>query len=243
MRLRRFSDSGLGRFASFLDSLTTDADQKPPFDLLEDGSASESITPKVEIDVPTFETRFAAAKYLYEKFIAAGLGESQLDRRVWAWLTLLWFEQLRPAADQRRRQWPGERARWIPAASHDWKTFYRHLLAAPWRVYRFHSDNPDRALVLLCGKLHTPGEVSEQLLSRQEIVTNRGLIELATRLYYDSRSRKIRRGAAAKTGGSIRRYADFINQFGVTWDLYAMTADQVQRLLPEEFEPFVRVRA
>lgn len=239
MRLRRLNEKGIQEFGLYLDALAENLLLAPPVELLEDPIKSEALSIAVDLERKKFANRYDASKYLYEKFIEAGIADSDLDRGVWAWLTLFWFDALRPPSDKQIRRWPGERARWIPSESHDWKKFYRHLLAGPWRVYRFHRDQPERAMVVLCGPLYAPGEASEQLLSRQEVVTNRGIIELATRLYYDPAVKKIRRGAAGKGAGSFRRLAkDFFDQFGMTWDLYSMNANQVANLLPKEFKKF-----
>ncbi len=240
MRLRRLNGKGVEEFGAFLDALALDPSKAPPLEILEDPAKSTNVSTKVEVESIRFANRFDAAKYLYETFASAGLADSELDSGVWAWLALFWFDALRPPAGKKAKSWPGERARWIPSESHDWKKFYRHLLAGPWRVYRFHRDNPDRAWVVLCGPLYAPGEASEQILSRQEVVTNRGVVELATRMYYDPKVKKIKRGAASKGPGSFRRFAkDFFDQFGMTWDLYAMSADQVETLLPKEFKRFL----
>jgi hypothetical protein len=58
--------------------------------------------------------------------------------------------------------------------------------------------NPHRALGLLCRPLDSPGDVVEQLASRQELVTNRGIIELATRLYVDTENMRPNEEQAAK---------------------------------------------
>ena len=243
MRLRRLNEKGIEEFGAFLDALSVNPILAPPTEILEDPAKSANFPTKVEVENRSFANRFDAAKYLYEKFIEAGVSDTDLDRGVWAWLTLFWFDTLRPPAGKKVKKWPGERARWIPPESHDWKKFYRHLLASPWRVYRFHRDNPERARVVLCGPLYAPGEASEQILSRQGIVTNRGVVELATRLYYDPVGKKVKRGAASKGAGTFRRFAnDFLNQFDMTWDLYAMTADQVAALLPKEFNRFLSAR-
>jgi hypothetical protein len=243
MRLRRLNEKGIEEFGTYLDALAANPMLAPPVEILEDSGKSENLSTKVEVERKNFVNRFDAAKYLYDKTVEAGLADTDLDRGVWAWLTLFWFDTLRPPAGKKAKKWPGERARWIPPESHDWKKFYRHLLAGPWRVYRFHRDNPERARVVLCGPLYAPGEASEQILSRQEVVTNRGVVELATRMYYDPIGKKVKRGAASKGAGTFRRFAnDFLNQFDMTWDLYAMTADQVAALLPKEFSHFLPKR-
>jgi hypothetical protein len=159
------------------------------------------------------------------------------DQGLWTWLSLFYFDELYPPAARVRRK-PGERARWILNTSG--RRYYRHLLAGPFLIYKSHRDNPDRAMVLLCGPLADPGEIVAQIASRQEIVTNRGLMEAAKMLYYDSSNRKPKRGAASKTKGAARRFADVMNQFDVTWDLYSLEAADVIRLLPDEFSRFCK---
>jgi hypothetical protein len=240
MRLRRLNEKGIEEFGVFLDQLSADSTLPQPKHLLEDPDKSVKVTVNVEVPLQLFRDRFEAAKCLYEVFIRAGISDSELDPGVWAWLALYWFDALKPPSGKKAQGWPGERARWIPSPSHDWKKFYRHLLRGPWLVYRFHSDDPDRARVVLCGQLYAPGEVSEQLLSRQELITNRGFIELATRLYYDPLTGKVKRGTADKKPGDIRRYSKaFPDQFGITWDLYAMKAEDIAALLPKEFGRFL----
>lgn len=238
MILHRFNQQGIDDFSAFLDNLTQDPEMVPPVAILEDQRTAEALKKCVYVERRTFTTRFDAAAYLHDQFVAAGLSDSDLDPGVWAWLALFFFNELRPPAGRNVHGWPGERARWIPTVS-DHRKQYRHLLAGPWRVYRFHHDNPERARVLLCGPLHSPGEASAQMLSRQELVTNRGVVELATRLYYDAVQGKLKRGAAAKRPGAIRRYAEILNQLDVTWDLHSMNADDIAELLPMEFSHFL----
>ena len=110
--------------------------------------------------------------------------------------------------------------------------------AGPYRIYRAHRLNPDNALILLGGPFGSHGEVVEQFASRLEIVTNRGLIESVTTLYWDTKGKKLRRGAGGKDAGSARRLADVLLQFDVTWDLYSLSADGLLGLLPREFDRF-----
>jgi hypothetical protein len=68
----------------------------------------------------------------------------------------------------------------------NYQKFYRHLLVGPFLIVRAHRDAPDRAIAMLCNPLWKPGEIAEQLASRKELVTNRAVAEVATRLYYDA---------------------------------------------------------
>src|SRR5258705_3480854 len=96
---------------------------------------------------------------------------------------------------------------WVPQIR-DYRRYYRHLLVGPYRIYRAHRANPHNALIVLGGPFGSHGEVVEQFASRLEIVTNRGLIESLTRLYWDPASQKLRRGGRGHDAGGVRRLAD-----------------------------------
>jgi len=71
-------------------------------------------------------------------------------------------------------------------------------------------------------------------------VTNRSIVELATKLYYDPKLKTTRRGAGGKGAGSPRRLVAVLNQFDLTWDLYATTTPTLMKMLPKEFEKFAK---
>lgn len=86
--------------------------------------------------------------------------------------------------------------------------------------------------------LHTPGDLVEQLASRQELVTNRAFLAAATALYVDPQTGQPKRGGGGKSRGTARRLADFCNQIDVTWDLYALEPTELLAKLPKEFQRF-----
>jgi len=234
MRVRRLTESGLESFGKFLDSLTSESPQLYPEYLLADPEMSEPVEPAIEVEKRSFANRFEAAEYLYERL--KNLPNVERDRGLWAWLALFYFDQLCPPKRNGKRE-PGERARWIPVIR-NFRKYYRHLLAGPYRIYKAHADDPRRALAVLCSKLHSPGDAVEQLVSRQELVTNKGVMQVATWLYVN-RNGSLKRGAGGKGPGSPRRLAEvLLNQFDLTWDLYFMSAADVLDMLPSEFDRF-----
>jgi hypothetical protein len=235
MNLRRLNAEGLRLFAEFLDALKATPSLLPPVALLTEDTTSEQAAP-MDISRQTFGSRFDAGKWLYETLELADLSDVARDAGLWAWLSLLHFNEVCPL-DGRGHRKPGEQARHIPQVT-NFQRYYRHLLAGPWRIYRTHRDHPERALVVLCQPLHTPGDLVEQLASRQELVTNRAFLAAATTLYVDRQTRLPKRGGGGKSRGTARRLADVCNQFDVTWDLYAMEADELLGRLPKEFQRF-----
>ena len=126
---------------------------------------SEGIGADIVVRQRTFRTRFDVGKYLDELFgEAEGLNLNK-NKGLWSWLAAFYFEQLCPLGAR-----PGENARWVPAVG-DFRKYYRHLLAGPYHIYRAHRDDPLRALALLATPPHRPGDIVEQLASRQELVT------------------------------------------------------------------------
>ena len=92
-------------------------------------------------------------------------------------------------------------------------------------------------MAVLAAPLHRPGDIVEQLASRQELVTNQSVMEAATRLYIgDDGLPKPR--AAGRGAGSARRLADVLTQLDLTWDLYDLSTEKLLELLPPEFDEF-----
>jgi hypothetical protein len=236
MKIRRLSDAGIERFGVFLDSLKTEAPEPFPNEIMSNTDMSELVQPEIEIEQRNFINRFEVAEYLNQVLAEAEIPNIERDRGLWAWLAMFYFDQLCPPESSGQRK-PGERARWILAVG-DFRKYYRHLLAGPYRIYRAHRDNPSRAFALLCTPAHRPGDIAEQLASRQELVTNTGVMEAATTLYVDDETEKPKRGAAGRGPGSARRLADVLNQFDVAWDLYSMETEDLIKILPDEFDRF-----
>lgn len=236
MKLRRLNPDGLGAFITYRNRLTIEPTLPPPLELLEDPAMSELIPGEVEVPKQGFTNRLEAGKFLNLLLDAAHIHLPERDRGLWAWLTLFYFDAVCPADGHGRRN-PQDEARLIPILD-NFQRFYRHLLLGPFLIVRAHRDQPERAIAMLCNPLWKPGEIVEQLASRKELVTNRAVVELATRLYYSATTGSFKRGAGSSVKGAPRRLAALFNQLDLTWYLYGMSADDVLNLLPKEFDRF-----
>lgn len=237
MKVRRLTTNGIEQFTRFLDSLNTPTPQDVPTWVLDSDETSGALEADIDVLSMTFSNRFVLAQYLDSKIADSGLKSVERDAALWAWFTLFYFDQLCPLqADGKRK--PGERARYILAVG-DYRKYYRHLAAGPYSIYRAHRDDPSRVLAVLAGPVDKPGDIAEQLASRQEIVTNKAAMALATTLYVDPAIQKPKKGAAGRGGGSARRFADILNQFDLTWDLYAMQVAAMRQMMPAEFRRFL----
>jgi hypothetical protein len=238
MKVARLNENGIGLFAGWLESFKQGGSLQASSSVLTNRQSTEPLGVDVEVEPRTFANRFEAAEYLHDRLAATGLTDIERDRGLWAWLSLFYFDVVCPPGKGGVRK-PGALARHIPEPG-NFQRYYRHLLAGPYRIYKAHRENPQRALVLLCQPIESPGDVVEQLASRQEVVTNPGILELATKLYVDSRTQRVKRGAGGKSGGSARRLYDVLEQFDLTWDLYASTADELAAVMPAEFARFLK---
>ena len=230
MKLRRFNESGIERFDMFRETLSGDNGELS--EIVCDPANSDLVSCDIDIQPQEFSNRFKMGEYLNQVLQGATVLDLARDRGIWTWLAAFFFDQLCPSGTN-----PGDRARWVPAVG-DFRKYYRHLLAGPYQIYRAHRDNPWRVLALLAGPPSRPGEIAEQLASRQELITNRTVMEVATTMYIDPGTSLPKRGAAGKVNGSARRYAEVLNQLDLTWDLYTLESFQLLKLLPEEFNRF-----
>jgi len=238
--VRKLTETGLVQFRAYIEQLSAGAVELPPAHLLDDQQHSEELRGHAEVENIAFGSKQAAADYLLRQL--ASLDRSDVDHNVglWGWPSLFYFDQVCPRTTGGRRE-PGQIERHIPSL-HAW-TYYRHLLAGPCRLLHLHGEN---ARLFLHGPLHKHGDFSEQLASRMELITNGRLIEAVNRLYFspDAEGGAPKRGASTRTRpGNVRRLVAVIQQFDLTYDLYAMTSQQILALLPAEFERWRRPSA
>ena len=230
--LRRMRAEGFDLFRSYLRELRLGSVEGIPRALLDDDLLSNDVLPRVEVSDRVFATKMKAAEYLYPQVKSIGGGIFH-DAGIWTWLSAFYFDSLCPPAEDGKRK-PGADYRHILTPGPDWRHSYRHLLAGPVRTFAFHGQ---LGKLLLAGPIDKLGDFVEQLSSRQEIASNRGIVEAATLLYWDPLRQRPRRGAAPteRKPGSLRRFVDVIQQLELNYDLYSMTGEEIRALLPPEF--------
>ncbi len=234
MILRKFNSAGIQEFSKYLNDLGIDPTLLVPEELLVSPLFTLEVSPNVVIEKQIFSDRLECAKHLH-KALAPVSSSDLMDAGLWAWMSLFYFDVVCPSTNGRR--YPGERARHIPQMT-NYRRFYRHLLLNPLTIYSAHKDELHNVLAVLSNPVHKPGEISEQLASRQELITNKGILRLATDLYFDRNTKRVKTGAGGKSGGSARRLAIFINQIDLTYDLYEINPAYLLSILPREFDKF-----
>lgn len=228
--VRLLNEKGTEVFAEYLSNLRVGLREPPPCEILDDVDYTRPLvgTPAL-VESRTFASRMEAAAYLADAL--KDVGKTRLEQPdLWGWLSLFYFDTLcPPRADGTRK--PGKDYRYI--LSRDYRYYYRHLLAGPVRLYQALQH---RARLLLANPVDKPGDINEQLASRQDIISNRGVMEAVDLLYYVEAEESPKRGVAGKRPGNLRRFVTVVQQLDLTYDLYSMNGSEILQLLPAEFD-------
>ncbi len=234
--LRFFYEEGLERFRMHIQ--TVKEYPQTPLPDLNIEPYSLKFQPRMKIDeTKLFTTRIEMAEYLKSSFEEAGIGRNAVIGRsdLWSWLAYLWFDQLCPIENETRNVL--QAARYI--CSSDYRTYYRHYIAVSYDIYYLYG--PQNSKLFLYNPLHLHNDFIEQFASRQDIISNKNLIEATHRLYWDENSSRPKRGAQSRNKpGNHRRLLKVIDQLELTYDIFTMTADEIIKLLPYEFDDWIR---
>jgi hypothetical protein len=226
--VRALNDAGRAQFRAFLAAVRNDPATPPPLELLQDESTSAPVRWQIEVEPGLFASRLEVARYLQERFQAANALNVDRAAGLWSWLALFYFDVLCP--ELRGRRSPGEEARYIL----DTRRYFRHLLAAPWSIYKAYAADPAQAMIVLCQPVHRPGRYCDHLAARKELLTSPAVVGAATRLYYDAGTGKPKRRGHSSQPGNFARFLAVVGQLDVTFDLYSLTAEALLWRLPAE---------
>lgn len=238
MKIMRMTERGKLRFMEFLDSQKTEQPQAFPQELLTPSGFAVAIGGETaSLDALDLDDSLATARGLDHIVTSLELTSAERDWGFWTWCSAYLFDRLCKKSGTKYR--PGEMPIWV-AEPDNWQRYYRHYLASIWRVYAAHRDKEDQLVVLLTGKVNTPGELWAQIAATQTLIINPSMLDAVFYLYWDKEKQARKRGAGGK---SPRRLTRVLRQFERTYDFVAMTGDQLVELLPSEFDRFKEPRA
>lgn len=233
-KARRLNEEGLAAFEQHIRELREGKKYETPVHLLTDDRYSEHLQFDVEVDQQEFSTRYDLGIYLKEVLPENEAQTLLGDRGFWSWLALYWFDQLCPLQANGSRK-PSQPYNYILSPNYNHRP--RHALMTTWMLVSRHGAN---AYFLLSKKPHERGELIEQLAARQYLINCRGVIEAASRLYFDSKRKTFKRGSTSqKRKGNIRRFVVYLQQLDLTYDLGSITGDMLVSLLPDEYSAFL----
>ena len=238
LQLRSFDAEGIREFERIIDR-ARNGEKIPDSlrnELLESGPLTRVIAPRIRLSPIQFANRLEAGNHLVHLLTGvASLVDSEDGKGMWAWLTLYFFDSVCPVDSDGKHVVGEQRELYIPDFT-NFRRYYRHLLLGPFNICRAHSDNPERALAVLCPPVHRPGDVVESLASRQNLITSAPVMEAATALYV--RNGQYKPHARRKNRGGARRFAAVMMQFDTTYDLDRIPVGKLLEILPHEFDDF-----
>lgn len=231
-QLRSFNDAGLRSYLLATERYLADTNEPDPTYLMFEDTLAIPHSAGV-VERRGFSDRYELAKYLHPIVAPTDGSQFRPERGVMDWLACFYFSTLTSASNGTKL---GEVPRYVLSA--DFRNAYRHLIAGPLETYALSGES---ASLLLAGSaVDTPGDAYEQLASRREIRTNRGVMDAAHRLYFDDEKGARKRGATSTGGrGSIRRFIQLIQQLDLTYDIYGMSGEEILGLLPSEFDSWI----
>ena len=236
IKTRKLTAEGIAAATAWLETIPTNM---PPRDILE-GSALTEVYGDYEIDPSLqFSTRLEFGIYLNQRLSDAdfhGLMSPDSDG-FWSWLAFIYFSQLTSQGIRRAEHYIVARKGSAGSLA------YRHAVRTSFELVHIHGRYAE---ICLRSSMHTFGDMTEQLASRQAIAHNRAFFQTASDLYLTDG--KLRRGASSKpkkqnerkagdrTGlGSVRRLAVALQRLDLTYDTIEMRSDQLRTVLPNEF--------
>lgn len=226
--LCQFTPAGIAAFRDWLAHIRAGDEDDLPDEVLFDAEYAVPAPGGVTLDAGVFDSRLQAVRYLSAKVAGVRDPNRFFNVGLWSWLSAFYRDSTMPADDQGRRR-PGQNYRHILDNDRERRL---HLLVYPTQVYATFGEVPQ---VIYAGILAEGNQIAQELGSRRDLALNRGVLEAANRLYWDVHRGRIKRGAYSSTNapGTLRRFIDVISQIELTYDLYAMSGEQIIRLLPE----------
>jgi hypothetical protein len=236
MIIRRFNTKGIQHFESYVLQCRQRHKAGEPLEpvaqsLLTDPDCTIESNYEFPGGAANFRDKLSIGAYFCRAIPDDMHAEVRLDKNLWTWLAAYFFDEITDG----RKKIKETRAY---VASIGFQEFYRHLLLGPYFIYFNSRDNPDRVRVLLYNDATTMNEVMVQFGSYQTLMQNKSLQSVVQRLYFDEKSRKIKKGAGGKGAGTPRRLMDFFRQIELNYDLPSIDEDEIWNMLPKEFQKF-----
>jgi hypothetical protein len=233
--LRRFTPEGVAEFRRQVDLARLNKTKINLDGLLDSAGMTQVIVgQKVLGDPPNFE-RYEFCKFLHGIFATHQIDISNakvnllVDGGLWSWLAARWSSTL--TSVKGGKPFVGESSRWI-FESQNGRRDYRHLLASPYRIYSQNVGLKDGLNLVLAGPVWLYNEFFEQVASRKYLQSNPEALRALEILYWDPKKKGAKDGARA----AVDRFGIVFNQLELTWDLGGMKADEIVKLLPDEFK-------
>ena len=236
------TEEGLQQAKIYLKSIREIGWMPLPSGLLSDHRYAEPLEPEAYVEARSFADRREAGQYLARQLEPIAAVGSSNNPYMWSWLAMYYLEAVtRQDIDRARRirEYP-EEAYLIDLVNRDSRDRSHHRLLIAYDVWTRHGED---AWLLLDEPVSSMSQFTLRLVQAPEVFRSRGVVRLAHLLYADKGTGRLRNGArgmsnATAPQGSLPRLLAVLNHLSLTYDVYGMTAEDLLRLLPPEFDHF-----
>lgn len=236
MNLRRFNDAGIARVRQVLKEIERDGNLAAATELLTRDDLTEPIPALDAVDLDPdreFPTTYAFCEYFHSLMKDHRPLDYRADVGFWTWLAMVYIRQL-VKVDADGSVDCGMEGR-IVYAGGDYKREYRHLLAAPFYAFVNYAEMPSVCASIVCHAMNSPGDFTDQIITRSAILQNPCVMNVLAKLYVDNRLQEVKKGAAS----SVRHFISVLDQLAMTRDFFSLDdTDELLRILPADFERF-----
>jgi len=230
--IRALNSKGIEVFNDYIFRRRSKENVQPPYYALFDAEYSEEINVSIDIEEIEFSSRYEIGTYLTDKFNLINIQPYLGHKGFWSWLALFWFDQLAPKKDSQHA--PAKEYNYILSSNYNHRP--RHAIFMTWQLVNQYGED---VRFMLSKAPSVRGELTEQLMARQEILSSNSAIGVASLLYYDTNTGSFKRGATGrKSAGCVARFVSWLQQVQRTYDIFSMSKEELSYLLPNEFEKF-----
>lgn len=187
-----------------------------------------------KIEKKKFTNRFEFGKYIFEILKDCSFSKISKNQNVWNYISCFYIKDLISNSSSKEN-----RLIWMPKF-HDYK---RNLTRTAWFLYYVNREN---SLFALCNPLNQHSNMCEQFVSRQELVRNTSVAELCMSLYYNPKTKSLRKNAAKHEkdkkldgwhpGVIYPRLTKAVNKLNKIYDLWSVETSDLQNLIGKEFK-------
>jgi hypothetical protein len=195
---------------------------------------------KVNMELKSVRNRYELAEHLWSYVNP----ESQLfnfvgDTYFWNWMAAAWMSTLINLDNRSdlNEKLGKQIERWV--LTENVLRYHRHLVSGAYFAYQTNFPNIDNAMCLLATDVLAPGEVVERIAGKRSLSTGE-ICHLATLLYFDPEEKSLRKGVTSPPGNP-KAFSRYFSQIDLTVDYEGMSAEELLKILPYNFEKWVRL--
>ncbi len=146
--IRTLTEEGISGFRGYIEAVRRGDEVEWPIDLLTDDATSTAFPQAGQIDNRGFGSKYELADYILQRLADLPRGSVDYNQGLWGWLALYYFPHLCPPDDEGKHH-PLKEQLYIPPKVDQllaYRTYYRHLIAGPYRIRQLHGQQSQALL-------------------------------------------------------------------------------------------------